>query len=55
MDENQHLKRPVSCKCGWIGLSGELIARNAPGLRCPKCDSPEIKYMVAEAASYIRH
>lgn len=50
MDENQHFKRPVSCEeCRWTGLSGDLIAGNKVGLRCPKCDSPSIRYFVADA------
>ncbi len=53
MDRNQHLKRPVSCDdCGWIGINGELIAKDV--LRCPKCDGNNIQYFVADAPAAIQ-
>jgi hypothetical protein len=48
INENQHLERAVQCnKCKWIGINGQLIARGM--LRCPKCDSAEIGYFMADA------
>jgi Zn finger protein HypA/HybF involved in hydrogenase expression len=47
-DDNQHLKRSMYCDdCPWVGISGELIARDK--LRCPKCDSANVKYLVADS------
>lgn len=50
MDENRHLKRPVRCEgggCEWIGLNGDLIAKDK--LRCPECDSDQIRYFINKA------
>lgn len=44
-DDNLHLERSVTCKCGWSGRSGELIAKHT--LVCPKCGDDEIKYVIA--------
>lgn len=53
MDDNQHLRRSMYCdNCDWIGISGELIARDK--LRCPKCDSERVKYLVADAPQTVQ-
>lgn len=45
--QRQYLKRAVYCnKCGWSGLSGQLIARQT--LVCPECSSGDFKYLVPE-------
>lgn len=33
--------------CPWNGMNGELIAQDK--LRCPKCGSEHVKYLVADA------
>ncbi len=40
--------------CKWHGTVGQLIAGNKPGLRCPKCDSPQIAYPVS-AGNDVKH
>ena len=48
--ENAHLERAIHCNaCKWAGVTGELIAGSKPGLRCPKCDSPDLGYFIADA------
>jgi len=48
MTDDQHLHRDVACDaCSWVGINGELIARDK--LRCPKCDSDKIRYFIADA------
>jgi predicted Zn-ribbon and HTH transcriptional regulator len=45
--DDMHLHRLVTCvQCTWSGRSGELIARDK--IRCPKCDSPNIQYIMAD-------
>lgn len=59
MDENQHLKRHVYCDggydgddCKWVGVNGELVAKDK--LRCPKCGSSQIRYLVAETPASVQ-
>ncbi len=48
MDKDRHLHRAVTCKCGWAGGSGQLIARDK--LRCPECDNDQIDYVIAPSS-----
>ncbi len=53
MDGNEHLRRSIYCNdCPWIGISGDLIARDK--LRCPKCDSDRVTYLVAGAPKQLQ-
>lgn len=48
-----NLSRDVACKaCPWTGKNGDLIARDR--LRCPKCDSDQIRYFIAEAPEQVQ-
>ncbi len=50
IDQDMHLKRPVHCEgegCKWIGLNGDLIAKDT--LRCPECGSDKIYYIIIDA------
>lgn len=53
MSDTQYLERSMYCDdCSWVGKSGELIVRDV--LRCPKCDSRNIKYLVSESPPSIQ-
>jgi predicted Zn-ribbon and HTH transcriptional regulator len=43
--ERDVLDRFVTCgTCGWVGKLGKVMAKDV--LRCPKCNSAEIGYVV---------
>ena len=48
-DLDSHLHRAAGCEdCGWTGKTGDLIAGNKPGFRCPKCGGADI-YVLGDA------